>query len=77
MALATCRHCSAPDPATGDRVWVGAVGPFCDADCRDSFLGELCPECGARGRHEDNGLHGLARAYCCKDCGAHFDAVLS
>ena len=33
-----------------------------------------CPECGDEGPHEDNGAFGYDLAFCCRKCGAHFDA---
>lgn len=35
-----------------------------------------CPECGSKGPHEDNGCRGADLAFCCKDCGSHFDAEM-
>lgn len=36
-----------------------------------------CPACGSAGGehgHDDNGGRGADPAYCCRDCGEHFDA---
>ncbi len=73
--IARCKYC---DETVGpDRVYFGIAGPFCNADHRDIHFGFLCPEpaCGSRGAHEDNGGKGVDKAYCCADCGTHFDAV--
>lgn len=32
-----------------------------------------CPDCGSHGPHDDNGCSGSQRAYCCSDCGNHFE----
>lgn len=32
-----------------------------------------CPECGNLGPHQDNGRVGVDRAFCCANCGSHFD----
>ena len=34
-----------------------------------------CPECDDRGPHDDNGAKESERAFCCKGCGLHFDAI--
>jgi transposase-like protein len=34
-----------------------------------------CPECGARGPHDDNGARRRSElSYCCCECGTQFDA---
>lgn len=32
-----------------------------------------CTECGSHGPHDDNGCTGSEKAYCCSDCGNHFE----
>lgn len=45
---------------------------------RDRVEGRIpCPACGSTGGehgHDDNGGRGADLAYCCRDCGEHFDA---
>lgn len=35
-----------------------------------------CPECGDEGPHDDNGVLGPERCFCCNNCGEHFEPEL-
>jgi ribosomal protein L37AE/L43A len=37
--------------------------------------GHRCPECQAKGPHDDNGRRGEELSWCCTACGNHWDAV--
>lgn len=39
----------------------------------DDLSRVVCPECGAHGPHDDNGMAGEELTWCCHECGAHFD----
>lgn len=34
-----------------------------------------CPECGHHGPHEDNGVSGDEKSFCCTVCGTHHEAT--
>lgn len=38
------------------------------------WTGGDCPACGHDGPHDDNGLTGDERSFCCTECGEHWDA---
>jgi hypothetical protein len=43
--------------------------------CNDTTNGGACPNCGARGPHDDNGCSGANLTFLCRSCSWQWDAI--